>query len=131
VKKSLLLAKTDTVKDLKVKIHEELDIPTIYQKLYYRGRELTDNSATVATLGILALDTIFLHPDKPLDEEEVLFTSDHERGSTVKDEGSYNAFSGTLLAGIGLNRGATSKDNKQRAWEESCSSPVHPSIPLP
>jgi len=118
------------VNELKVKIHEELDIPPIYQKLYYRGRELADNYATVDGLGILALDTIFLRSDKPSDEQ-VLSASDREDvGNTPKDEGSYSAFSGTLLAGAGLNRGLTYRGPQQVGCQQPSSSLVELGSPL-
>lgn len=55
---------------------------------------------TVAALGIQAFDTLQLHTVKAPDEDDVLFASDVDVDG-VKDEGSYNAFSGTLLSGGG------------------------------
>ncbi|KDE06977.1 hypothetical protein MVLG_02715 [Microbotryum lychnidis-dioicae p1A1 Lamole] len=45
--------KTDTVKVLKISIDHKLSIPTICQRLFFKGEELDDSSATVEKLGIL------------------------------------------------------------------------------
>ena len=78
-----------------MKIQEELDIPTISQRLYYHGKELDDNSATLGSLGVLSHDTMDLKEES---EDIDLLASGSEdepvRKSSRKEE---RGFGGTLL----------------------------------
>jgi len=91
VKKKLVVTKSMTVKEIKVQLQKELNIPTICQRLFYGGHELDDNTATVASLQIYANDVIDLK-----EENEVHEISDSEEvpKSKRRDEGG---FGGTLL----------------------------------
>jgi hypothetical protein len=78
-------------------LQNELDIPTICQKLFYRDVELEDNSATVESLEILANDVLTL---SEVNEDEGMLESDDDAVDARKrrrPEG--NGFGGTLLAG--------------------------------
>ncbi|EJD02420.1 cysteine proteinase [Fomitiporia mediterranea MF3/22] len=88
-----------TVKDVKAAIYKAFRIPTISQQLYYHGKELDDNSKTVAELQILNKDTLYL---KEVIEDMIVLDSDIEdeplrKKSRKHDEG--DAFKGTLLSG--------------------------------
>jgi len=54
----LEIAKLDTVKELKLKIHKIYDVPTIYQQLWHGDVALDDSAETVAGIGILPGDVI-------------------------------------------------------------------------
>ncbi|KAH9981004.1 hypothetical protein BGW80DRAFT_1267806 [Lactifluus volemus] len=69
------ISKQMSVKDIKLLLQEELDIPTICQRLFYKGHELADNSASVAALSILANDVLDLREEQ---ENEELLESDTE-----------------------------------------------------
>lgn len=43
-----------------VQLQSQLDIPTLYQRLFYRGHELEDNSISAEALGVLADDMLDL-----------------------------------------------------------------------
>ena len=73
-------------------IQEQFDIPTIYQCLYYQGRELEDNTATIGSLNVLANDVMDLREDS---EDIDLLGSDGEQPAHKSDEGQ--GFGGTLL----------------------------------
>ena len=75
-------------------MQEELSIPTICQRLFYQGRELTVNSASVATLGILANDVLDLREEQ---ENEDLLDTDTE-APKQRRETDGGGFGGTLLA---------------------------------
>ncbi|KAJ7047010.1 hypothetical protein C8F04DRAFT_1062446 [Mycena alexandri] len=93
VTRKLTLSKSMTVKDIKVEVQKELNIPTICQRLFYGSEELDDNTATVASLGILANSVIDLK-----EENEVHEISDSEEVPKKKkrrDEGG--GFGGTVL----------------------------------
>ncbi|KZT53991.1 cysteine proteinase [Calocera cornea HHB12733] len=61
IKKTITIRKGDSVKEIKVQLFELFSLPTIYQRLFHGGREITElNEKTVAELGILAQDTISL-----------------------------------------------------------------------
>ncbi|TFY82365.1 hypothetical protein EWM64_g1642 [Hericium alpestre] len=93
----LCITKTMSVKDIKLRIQDELNVPTICQRLFYEGRELEDNALTVPALGILANDVLDLR-----EENEDVDLLDEESESDVprkkkRDEGG--GFGGTLLSG--------------------------------
>ncbi|KAF8257436.1 hypothetical protein EI94DRAFT_1758186 [Lactarius quietus] len=88
------ISKQMSVKDIKLLLQEELSIPTICQRLFYQGRELTDNSASVETLGILANDVLDLREEQ--ENEELLDTDTEAPNQRRETDGG--GFSGTLLA---------------------------------
>ena len=97
--------------------NEEFSIPTICQRLFYKGQELEDNSATVAALQVLANDVLDLR-----EAEEVLdINSDSDERPAIKrrrEEGP--AFGGTLLG------------NSDSAWSSSPEdTPGTPGPPYP
>ncbi|EJU05183.1 hypothetical protein DACRYDRAFT_103677 [Dacryopinax primogenitus] len=96
--RTIIIRKGDTVKDIKVELFDQFNIPTIYQRLFHAGREITDwSDKTVADIGILAQDTISVLEVKPVDED------DDEGGRPKKkrrEEGP--AFGGTLLSRGGI-----------------------------
>ena len=61
---------------------------------FYQGRELTDNSASVATLGVLANDVLDLREEQ--ENEELLDTDTEAPNQRRETDGG--GFSGTLLA---------------------------------
>jgi ubiquitin carboxyl-terminal hydrolase 48 len=73
-------------------VQEEFSLPTICQRLFLRGDELEDDSATVEYLKIFANDTL----DLRVSEEVVDLTSDGDEPSRKKKREG-NGFSGTLL----------------------------------
>jgi ubiquitin carboxyl-terminal hydrolase 48 len=103
-RRRITVAKSTTVRDIKVMANEEFSIPTICQRLFYKGQELEDNSATVAGLQFLADDVLDLR-----EAEEVLdINSDSDERPAIKrrrEEGP--AFGGTLLG------------NSDSAWSSS------------
>ncbi|KAF8503303.1 cysteine proteinase [Russula emetica] len=88
------ISKQMSVKDIKLLLQEELDIPTICQRLFYQGHELTDNSASVAALSILANDVLDLREEE---ENEELLETDTEMPYQRREADS-GGFGGTLLA---------------------------------
>jgi hypothetical protein len=83
-------------------LQAELDVPTICQRLFYRGTELEDSSATIKSLGILANDLLELRQEKE-DEERLHSDVDEDRATPRrKEEG--RAFGGTLLGTDSPNR---------------------------
>jgi len=95
-KRKLCISRHTTVKDIKVALHDELQIPTICQRLYYQGEELGDNAATVTSLGILANDVLDL---RETGEDRDALTSDSEDAPTKKKRREGGGFGGTLLGG--------------------------------
>ncbi|KAK7020447.1 hypothetical protein R3P38DRAFT_2969526 [Favolaschia claudopus] len=90
----ITVTKSTTVKDMKVQLQKDLDIPTICQRLFYGKQELDDNAATVESLQILAHSVIDLR-----EENEVHEISDSEEPPKKKgkrrEEGG--GFGGTVL----------------------------------
>ncbi|KAI0688254.1 cysteine proteinase [Cytidiella melzeri] len=108
-KRKVTVTRTMSVKDLKVQIQEELDIPTISQRLYYQGVELEDNKATIGALGVLSNDTLDLREQL---EDADLFGSNTEAEPRRREEGQ--GFGGTLLG----NGGRTSSTPHSSQHEE-------------
>ncbi|KAH9946153.1 cysteine proteinase [Epithele typhae] len=98
-KHKITITKSMSVKDLKVMFGDELGIPVISQRLFYRGRELEDSAATMVSLGILSNDLLDLKEES----EDVTIITDTEDNvpsnskKTKRAEGQ--AFGGTLLGG--------------------------------
>jgi len=91
------IMKTMSVKDLKLLLQEELDIPIISQRLFYHGAELEDSSATVLSLGILANDQLDL---KEQTEDADIYSDSDTEGDKRKKRKEGRGFGGTLLSGI-------------------------------
>ncbi|KAJ3510286.1 hypothetical protein NLJ89_g4765 [Agrocybe chaxingu] len=89
----LTVSKTSTVKEIKVIINEEFSIPTICQRLFYKEKELEDNSVTVEALGLFANDTLDLREV----EEVVEINSDSDEIPANKRRREGPGFGGTLL----------------------------------
>ncbi|THU87228.1 cysteine proteinase [Dendrothele bispora CBS 962.96] len=87
-KRRLTITKSMSVKEIKVLIQEEFNIPTICQSLFYDGKELDDNNATAGSLQIFAHSTLELR--------EVHMISDSEDVAVRKREEGLG-FTGTVL----------------------------------
>ncbi|KAI8998686.1 cysteine proteinase [Trametes punicea] len=99
-RRKITITKAMSVKDLKLMLNEELGIPVIYQRLFYRGKELEDSSATMLSIGILSNDILDLKEEN----EDITLLSDTDveidgsnGGHKKRVEGQ--AFGGTLLGG--------------------------------
>ncbi|GLB34824.1 putative cysteine proteinase [Lyophyllum shimeji] len=101
-KRRLTISKSSTVKEIKVMVQEQLSIPTICQRLFHHGKELTDNAATVEDLQILAHDILDLQQENEV--HELGTDSDEERRPREEERG----FGGTVLGGSRSERQASS-----------------------
>ncbi|KIY43585.1 cysteine proteinase [Fistulina hepatica ATCC 64428] len=88
------ITKDMTVKDIKIMLQDQFDMPTICQRLFHNDIELADNSHTVELLKILANDTLEL-----LSEPELHEISDTEEPPRKKQHEEERGFGGTLLGG--------------------------------
>jgi len=82
------------VKEIKMMVYEELDIPPVYQTLFLNGQELADGSATVADVGLLLNDTLDLCQDQETDQTSDIEDIQKPRANEVE------GFGGTLLGGF-------------------------------
>lgn len=104
-RKSMFVNKPDTVKAIKVCLAELYNTPTIYQRLFFKGRELDDSSETVEHIGICPGDTIeMLKVDAHDDDVDFGALSDADEDSIAKGRGkkrrtNVEGFSGTGLYG--------------------------------
>ncbi|KAI0064483.1 cysteine proteinase [Artomyces pyxidatus] len=92
----LAISKEMSVKDIKLMLQDELDIPTICQRLFYQGSELQDNRATVASLDILVDDVLDFREAK--ENADLLDESDAD-AAPRRREADGGGFGGTLLGG--------------------------------
>jgi len=90
----LTVSKSMTVKDIKIELQAALKIPTICQRLFYKGQELEDNTVTVESLGVLMNDTLELREEGE-DEDNLATSPDGRARKRPKEE---KGFGGTLLA---------------------------------
>ncbi|KAF9475859.1 cysteine proteinase [Pholiota conissans] len=96
-RRTFRINRTTTVKALKMMANQEFGIPTICQRLFYRGKELDDNAETFSKFKFLANDVIELREAE--DVQEVHGSdSDEPRPSKKRREGP--AFGGTLLGNV-------------------------------
>ncbi|EPQ58342.1 cysteine proteinase [Gloeophyllum trabeum ATCC 11539] len=110
---SIRISKAMTLKDLKLKLQEERDLPVICQRLFYCGQELGDNSLTMGTLGILPNDTIDVR-EEPEDADALDDEGDGLRKKRrLEKEGQ--AFDGTILSG--QHRTSSSPESRERETE--------------
>ncbi|TFK55130.1 cysteine proteinase [Heliocybe sulcata] len=87
------VSKETTIKDLRLKVQETSEVPVICQRLFYRGQELDDSSATIGSLGILSNDVIDV---QQASEEAMNDESEHAANKKPRiDDG--RAFDGTML----------------------------------
>ncbi|KAF8557305.1 cysteine proteinase [Imleria badia] len=118
----LSISKSTTVKDIKVQLHESLKIPTICQRLFYKGQELQDNTVTVESLGILMNDTLDLREET--ENEESLSHSPEGRASKRRKE--EKGFGGTLLAAsasyasLSADTGTSSEGEGHESTTKTC-----------
>ncbi|PPQ63065.1 hypothetical protein CVT24_005920 [Panaeolus cyanescens] len=96
--RKILITKTTTVKEIKIALSIEFSIPTICQRLYHGGNELGENEATVASLNILANDTLDL---REVDETVEIDTDSDETPAAKRRREEGEGFGGTLLGGGG------------------------------
>jgi hypothetical protein len=91
-----------------IQLQDELNIPTICQRLFYHGLELDDSSATVQSIGILANDTLDLREESE-DNDRLNSDSDvsHAKKKRRQEE---RGFSGTLLGGGKSDEGHNDRD---------------------
>ncbi|KAG6918120.1 hypothetical protein DXG01_016308 [Tephrocybe rancida] len=108
-KRRFTISKSTTVKEIKVMVQEELEIPTICQRLFHNDKELNDNTASVDSIGILAHDVLDLRREN----EVVDLDSDLEEEKRPRDE--ERGFHGTLLG-----RSTSPPPNDDTGGEKSC-----------
>ncbi|EKM55145.1 uncharacterized protein PHACADRAFT_94093 [Phanerochaete carnosa HHB-10118-sp] len=92
-RRKLIITPDMTVKDLKIQIQAELEIPTISQCLYYHGNELENSAMTLGSLGVLSNDTMDLREES--EDIDLLGSGSDAEPTTRKKEG--RGFGGTLL----------------------------------
>ncbi|TRM62650.1 hypothetical protein BD626DRAFT_548499 [Schizophyllum amplum] len=96
-RRKMTVTKSMTVKELKIMIDEEMSIPTICQRLFYQGKELDDNEATMQSLNIFANDVIDL---RQAHEIHSLSDDDGDEPAKKRQRSEERGFGGTLLGAI-------------------------------
>ncbi|OBZ75519.1 Ubiquitin carboxyl-terminal hydrolase 48 [Grifola frondosa] len=103
-RRRVTITKAMTVKELKVMLQDDLDIPVISQRLFYKGHELDDSSATLLSLGILSNDLLDLREES--EDVNLLSDSDTENPKS-KGRREGQGFGGTLLGGSDSQRSSS------------------------
>jgi hypothetical protein len=101
----------------RAQIQDELQIPTICQRLFRAGDELLENSVALGALGVLARDVLDLREER----EDVDLLDTDDAAPRARDEG--RGFGGTLLGGD-----FAPSDAESRSASERPSSPVEPDL---
>lgn len=83
----------------------------MYQRLFYRGHELDDSSATMLSLGVLSNDLLDLKEES--EDLTILTDTDGEGGppSGAKKRTEGQAFGGTLLGGFSYSSAPSSSQS--------------------
>ena len=90
-------------------LNEVLGVPVISQRLFHRGKELEDSSATMLSLGILSNDLLDLKEES--EDLALLSDTDVESGpanGSKKKRTEGQAFGGTLLGGYSFTSAPSS-----------------------
>ncbi|KAF9454646.1 cysteine proteinase [Macrolepiota fuliginosa MF-IS2] len=119
-KRRFAVTKQTTVKDIKVKIQENFKIPTICQRLFFRGQELQENEATVESLQVFTNEVLDLREENEVHE----IGSDFEEGQPSKKQRreTERGFGGTVLSG---------EYEPERQSSCSCEDTPHGITPVP
>ncbi|ORY05993.1 cysteine proteinase [Basidiobolus meristosporus CBS 931.73] len=88
IRARITVRKDDTVKDIKVKIMDKLNINPLYQRLYFLDQELVDNGVSVRELGVLPNSQIFLSEIEPMDEDEETWEDQIAKGEETGFKGT-------------------------------------------
>ncbi|BGP37863.1 hypothetical protein JCM10449v2_001789 [Rhodotorula kratochvilovae] len=111
--KFIEMAKDDLVKDLKLKIADETNIPVGAQRLFFKQRELDEASASVDALGIASGDTIEVYgveTDVDLAQlDDSVDLGKERRGKRKREEG----FGGTGLLGFEMDLEGVDEADKE------------------
>lgn len=104
------MRRLETLKDIRILVQELTKTPTIYQRFFFKNREIDDSAETVESMGITqgeALQVLLL--DIP-DEDDVDITSFDDVPATSrsrtaskdkpKSNGRPEGFGGTALSGL-------------------------------
>ncbi|XP_006457981.1 hypothetical protein AGABI2DRAFT_115001 [Agaricus bisporus var. bisporus H97] len=105
-KRRFAVTKKTTVKDVKIKIQESFNIPTICQRLFFRGQELENNDVTLEDLQIFANDIMDLREESEVHEIDSDF---EERPVKKQRREAERGFEGTVLSG-GINESDLGKN---------------------
>ncbi|KAI0721718.1 cysteine proteinase [Cerioporus squamosus] len=111
-RRKIIITKAMSVKDLKIMLDDQLGVPVISQRLFYRGHELDDSSATMLSLGILSNDLLDLKEEN--EDLIILSDTDVESGpanGAKKKRTEGQAFGGTLLGGYSFSSAPTSSQS--------------------
>ena len=92
-----------------LQLNDELGILVISQRLFHRGRELNDSSATTLSLGILSNDLLDLKEES--EDITILTDSDGDAPSGKKKRAEGEAFGGTLLGGSSYSSAPSSSQS--------------------
>ncbi|TFK92421.1 cysteine proteinase [Polyporus arcularius HHB13444] len=119
-RRKISITKAMSVKDLKIMLNDQFGVPVISQRLFYRGHELDDSSATMLSLGILSNDLLDLKEEN--EDLIILSDTDVESGPVngakrKRTEGQ--AFGGTLLGGSSFTS-APSSSQLEIALSNAC-----------
>ncbi|KAK9767556.1 hypothetical protein K7432_002571 [Basidiobolus ranarum] len=88
IRTRITVRKADTVKDIKVKIMDKLNISPLYQRLYFLDQELLDNDVSVRELGVLPNSQIYLTEIEPIDDEEESWEDQISKGEETGFKGT-------------------------------------------
>jgi ubiquitin carboxyl-terminal hydrolase 48 len=104
----LTVKRLDTLRDIRVAIEKKTEIPILYQKVYFNGREIEDASETIESIGVTDQETLFVQEliaydddvdiSKLVDEPtgKARKTQNGDKKATSRTEG----FGGTGLLGF-------------------------------
>ncbi|ORX89655.1 cysteine proteinase [Basidiobolus meristosporus CBS 931.73] len=88
VRARITVRKDDTVKDIKVKIMDKLNISPLYQRLYFLDHELVNNDVSIRELGMLPNSQIYLSEIEPVKEEEEIWEDQASKGEETGFKGT-------------------------------------------
>ncbi|KAL7004407.1 hypothetical protein EMMF5_006026 [Cystobasidiomycetes sp. EMM_F5] len=102
----LEVKKDTTLKDIRLEVCEITRIPVIYQKVFYRGREIEDAAETVESIGITEHETLYVVKFEAHDQDIDISTlrdvdpaKSRKSGDKSRSRSRSEGFGGTGLLG--------------------------------
>lgn len=126
---SIPVKKLEKLKDIRIAIEDLTKIPTLYQRVFFKGREIEDSAETVESIGITEGEALqILLCDVPneddvdvslLDDVVPVTRSRTTTKDNPKSNGRAEGFAGTALSGFDALPRESSEERQAREAKEA------------
>ena len=118
----IFVKKEDKLRDIRIVVQELTNTPTIYQRFFFKGREIDDSAETIESIGITEGEALqVLLDDVPNEDDvdvslldDVVPTTRSRTKDKPKSNGRVEGFAGTALSGLDAPSRETSTEREAR-----------------